>query len=104
MLQLTTANFVKTIATGITVVDFMTVSCRPCKPVGILMERLSMLYPQVKFAVVDCEHESGLAERNGVNNVPTLFFFNTGKCVEALHGSHCSQVERVKAVLAKLGV
>ncbi len=104
MLQLTAANFAKSIATGVVVVDFMTPSCKPCKPVGILLEHLSNLYPTVKFAIVDCEQETQLAERYGVNSVPTLIFFSTGQPTPYLYGSHCGQVEKVKAMLAKLGV
>ncbi len=104
MQQLTTANFTKTIASGITVVDFMTTSCKPCKPVGILLEHLSRLYSDVKFATADCEQEPQLAERYGVSSVPTLIFFNAGQPTLYLRGSHCGQVEKVKAMLTKLGV
>lgn len=104
MLQLTTANFTKTITSGTTVVDFMTVSCKPCKPVGILLEHLSSFYADVKFAIVDCEQEAQLAERYGVNSVPTLIFFNAGQPMLYLRGSHCGHVEKVKALLVKLGV
>ncbi len=104
MLQLTTANFTKNIATCVTVVDFMTPSCQPCKPVGILLERLSKEYPQVKFAMVDCDQASQLADMYGVTSVPTLVFFSAGQPLMYLRGSHCGQVEKVKAMLAKLGV
>ncbi len=49
MIQLTIVNFAKSIAIGVTVVDFMTPSCQPCKPVGVLMERLSKEYLQVSL-------------------------------------------------------
>jgi thioredoxin 1 len=62
------------------VVDFFATWCAPCKKLSPILDELAgPLTNQVSFLKVDVDRSAPLAERYGVQGVPTLVFLRNGK-------------------------
>jgi thioredoxin 2 len=58
------------------VVDFWAQWCGPCKVMAPVYERVAAeIEPEMRFLKVDTEAEPSLAERYGVQSIPTLMVF-----------------------------
>lgn len=78
---LTDANFdAEVVKSGKPViVDFWATWCGPCLRMAPVFEQLSHEYgDSVKFAKLDIDEATGIAERYGVNTIPTFIVFNGG--------------------------
>ena len=74
-------------STGPAVVDFYATWCGPCKTLAPMLNELAApLTNQVRFVKVDIDQSGKLAERFGVEAVPTLVFFRDGKVVDRVVG------------------
>ncbi len=78
MKELTGANFAAETARGLTVVDFWASWCGPCRLLSPIVEELAGEMPEVNFAKVNVDDEPDLANRFGINAIPTLVFLKGG--------------------------
>ena len=79
--------------TGLSVVDFWSVSCIPCRQMTRLLLEISADLPSgVMIGQVDADANPALVERYGVRGLPTLLFFKDGAVVEARTGIDRKQV------------
>ncbi len=68
-------------------VDFWAPWCGWCRKLAPSFERLASEYAgRVKFVKVNVDEEPGLAERYGVQGLPTLKFFCEGEPVHEIFG------------------
>jgi len=86
--SLTPETFEKTVAEGVTLVDFWSPKCSFCLQ---QMPILAELAPEVagKFAIakVNVREHKGLAKKYGIRRLPTLMFFRDGTPVETRIGA-----------------
>ncbi len=77
-------------------VDFWAEWCGPCRMVGPVVDELANDYADKAVMVkVDVDSNSGIAQKFGIRNIPTILFFKGGEQVD-------KQVGAVgKAALAK---
>src|SRR5260221_10735498 len=78
---------------GLTIVDFWSASCVPCKQMDRLLTQLATEIPAaVLIGTVNSDQNPGLVERYGVRGLPTLLFFKHGQVVETRTGVDRRQV------------
>ena len=78
MKELTNANFAAETAQGLTVVDFWASWCGPCRLLSPIVEELAGELAEVNFAKVNVDDEPDLANRYGINAIPTLVILKGG--------------------------
>ena len=79
MKELTNANFAAETARGLTVVDFWASWCGPCRLLSPIVEELAGELTDVNFAKVNVDDEPDLANRFGINAIPTLVMLKNGE-------------------------
>jgi thioredoxin 1 len=72
-------------AYDVVLVDFYADWCGPCKQLAPVVERLAAT-TDAAVAKVDIDQNPGLAQRFGVQSVPTLLLFSDGEAVEQTVG------------------
>lgn len=85
-------------------VDFWADWCMPCRMLAPVIEQLSERYAdRVSFAKVNVDDEPDLAERYGVQSIPTVLLFNGGQLIDTNIGLHQADfyVQRLDALLEK---
>lgn len=80
---------------GVSVVDFWSATCVPCRQMTRLLREIAPELPSgVLIGQVDADANAQLAERFGVRGLPTLLFFKDGVLVETRTGVDRKQVIR----------
>ena len=85
--SLNDTDFDTTIAEGVTLVDFWAPWCGPCRmQVPILEELAESVNGQTKIAKLNVDEAGTVAERFGVQAIPTLLLFKDGNEVQRFIG------------------
>ena len=80
-------NFNDTIANGVTLVDFWAEWCGPCRmQLPILEEVSEEIGEKVTVGKINVDHELELAQRFGVQSIPTLILFKDGEIIDKMVG------------------
>ncbi len=75
-------------ANVLTLVDFYSDSCVPCKRLSPVLAEIEEQYAgEVKLVKVNINFDASLAEQYEVQSVPTLIFFKGGEEIARLNGS-----------------
>jgi thioredoxin 1 len=78
---------------GLTIVDFWSTSCAPCRQLSKVLDQLKPELPaDVVIGKVNADENIGLMERFGVRAMPTLLFIKNGDVVETRTGVDRRQV------------
>ena len=83
---LTEENFQTFVEQPLALVDFYANWCGPCNALAPILENLAGTIPIGKMDV-DTEDAKAFLEQWEVRNIPTLLFFQNGKCVDRHVGS-----------------
>ncbi len=80
-------NFNDTIANGVTLVDFWAEWCGPCRmQLPILEEVSEEIGEKATVGKINVDHELELAQRFGVQSIPTLILFKDGEIIDKMVG------------------
>lgn len=69
------------------VLDFWAPWCGPCRMVGPVIEELSQECTGIKFAKLNVDEETEIAEQYSIMSIPTLILFKNGEVVKRLRGA-----------------
>lgn len=102
VLKLNDQNFKKTIAKGVTLVDFWAPWCGPCKMVApVVAEIADELKDQANIGKLNVDENKKTASEFGIRSIPTLIIFKDGKPVQQFVGVK-SKSTLLKAVKSQL--
>lgn len=68
-------------------VDFWAPWCGPCRMVGPVVEELSEECTEIKFAKINVDEETEIAEQYGIMSIPTLILFRNGEVAKRITGA-----------------
>jgi len=87
IITLTTDNFADETGKGIVMVDFWATWCMPCKAMAPVIEEIaSQTIGKVKVGKVDIDQNEPLANRFGIQAIPSVLIFKDGVLVETIVG------------------
>src|SRR5919199_1101 len=104
---LTDSNFASEVRKyPLMIVDFWAPWCGPCRMVSPIIEQLAREYSgKVVFGKVNVDENQRIAASFGIQSIPTLMIFKTGKAVDVIIGAMPkSQIEiKLKQQLSSNG-
>jgi len=89
MKEINSANFEKTVASGVTLVDFYADWCGPCKMLAMSLAEAEAELGSLNVSVckVNVDDSGDLAERFGIQVIPRVLLFKDGKFIADFSGS-----------------
>jgi len=83
-------------AAGLTVVDFYSDSCPPCRVLAPILEELAAKNPNVRFAKISTVEAPRVAKDLNISAVPTLVFYKDGEIAEGVVGLRSkTEIQRI---------
>ncbi len=67
-------------------VDFWAPWCGPCRQIAPMIEELAAENPGVSIGKVNIDENPGVAQKFGINSIPTLLLFKNGEISESFVG------------------
>jgi len=87
VVSLSDQNFDETIKSGVTLIDFWATWCKPCKLQAPIVEEINKeLAGKAKICKIDIDNSRDIANRFGIQSIPTIIIFKEGKAVEQFVG------------------
>ena len=87
IVTLTTSNFADETAKGVVMVDFWATWCMPCKAMAPVIEEIAgQTVGKVKVGKVDIDQNGPLANRFGIQSIPSVLIFKDGQLMETFVG------------------
>lgn len=87
IITLMTDNFVGETSKGVVLVDFWATWCMPCKAMAPVIEEIAgQTKGKVKVGKVDIDKNGPLANRFGIQSIPTVMIFKDGQLMETFVG------------------
>ncbi len=101
VLHLDSSNFDSTVSQGkSTLVDFWAPWCNPCRMLAPTIDKLAEeVGDKAIVAKVDVDQSPDIAQRYGINTIPTIIFFKNGELVSM---SGPASLESLKKTLTNL--
>lgn len=96
------STFLETIKEGVALVDFWAEWCGPCRiQLPILDEVSNEIGDKAVIGKVNVDEELALAQKFGVQSIPTLILFKDGKAVDVMVGVQDKEtlVEKINNLL-----
>jgi len=98
IITITTDNFADETGQGIVMIDFWATWCMPCKAMAPVIEEIAdQTIGKVKVGKVDIDKNGPLANKFGIQAIPTVLIFKDGKLMESFTGVQ-SKVALVNAL------
>lgn len=85
-IKITDANFEGIISDGISLIDFKTIWCGPCKTMEPIIEEISNEFPNIKVGKMDVDENSEIPAKLGIRSIPTIILYKNGEIVERKTG------------------
>ena len=82
----TTETYNDLVSEGMTIVDFFTTTCVPCKMFSRILEDLTEDYPFLNIVKVNVTDHPALGTAHEIEAVPTVLFIKDGKEKEKVVG------------------
>ncbi|TWT74896.1 thioredoxin [Allorhodopirellula solitaria] len=67
-------------------VDFWAPWCGPCRQIAPMIEELASENPSVSIGKINIDENPGVAQKFGINSIPTLLLFKDGEISESFVG------------------
>lgn len=102
--QINTSSFTEEVlnSKGVVVVDFFATWCAPCKMLSPILEELQTeMGEKIKIVKLDVDESGEIANKYGVQSIPTIKIFKDGEDVETKLGFMPKEVlkEAIEEVL-----
>jgi len=101
-MNLNSEQFVSTISSGVSAIDFYAEWCGPCKMMAPIIEEVATeLTGKANVAKVNVDEEMDLAGKYGVSSIPTIIYFKDGQEVDRTLGvqSKDALIKRISSLL-----
>jgi thioredoxin 1 len=100
-MALNSKTFDETIGSGVVLIDFWATWCKPCRTQAPVIEEIQKeMVSKIKVGKVDIDKCPDIADRYGIQSIPTMIIFKDGKPAEQFVG--ITAKEKITEAINKL--